>query len=423
MTIRPTFRALSVRNFRLFYFGQGLSQIGTWVQVVAVSLLVLELTGSGVSLGFVPVAQFAPVLALGPWAGLLADRHDRHRLLLVLSVVGALGAGLFCVVVFAEATTLMWAYGLTALSGIVQAMENPIRRVLLTDLVDAGDIPNAVGLFSAMMTTSRVIGPALAGLVILGPGLVWCFALNALSYVVQVMLLLRLDRSRFRAQQRVAAAPGQLVAGLSYAWNNREIKQTLLITAAVTTLALNYPVVLPLLATRDLGGSGTAYTTLFAVLSVGSVMGSLAVARRSDVDPRFVSVGALALGVSTLVLAGAPNLVSAALLAVPVGFFGVLVVSGANTVVQLRSAPEYRGRVLALITVVVAGSNPIGGPVIGFVSELSSARVGLALGGGAAVVAGTAGLAASAAGATSNGGERSHGRERRWTVRRRGERE
>lgn len=386
-----TFRSLRVRNFRLYFAGQGLSQIGTWIQVVAVSLLVLDLSGSGVALGFVPAAQFLPVIVLGPWAGLLADRLDRHALLIGLSVFGTASAGTLAAVVLTDSSTLWWAYGLTLTSGVVQAMENPIRRALLSDLVQPVDVPNAVGLFSALMTSSRVVGPAIAGLVIIGPGLAWCFALNALSYVLQVLLLVRMDRARFRHHDRVVRARGQLLDGFRYTWRHPEIRFALLVTATVSTLALNYPVILPLLTSRVFGASDVAYTTLFSVLSVGSVVGALLIARRTDVDGRFLSWASLGLGLSTLLMSVSPNLGMAFALALPVGVFNIFVVSGANSIVQLRCDPSYRGRVLALTMVVVVGSNPIGGPLIGWVSEVTSARVGLAVGGVGAVGAGMAG--------------------------------
>jgi len=375
-----TFRSLRNANFRLFAAGQLISNTGTWMQMVAIGLLVLDLTDSGVAVGLVTAAQFVPILGLGAWAGLLADRSERLRLLMAVNAFGGIVAVAFAVLVLTDTTALWAVYLLTLLVGVVTAIENPTRRAFVTDIVDEPDVPNAVGLNSTLMTGSRVFGPAVAGALIAGPGIGWCFAANALSYLPQLWLFARMDRSRFRVSGRVAKAKGQLREGLRYAWSAPELRLPILLVCAVSTLAFNFPVVLPLFATRDLGGSPTTYTLLFSLMSAGSVFGALTVARRTEANTRFLALGTLALGAAMLGLAAAPGLLLACLLVLPVGVTSVLVISGSNAVLQLKSAPAMRGRVLALMSVVFLGSTPIGSPIAGFVSEEFGARWALVMG-------------------------------------------
>jgi MFS family permease len=375
-----TFRSLKSRNFRLFFVGQIISQTGTWMQMVAIGLLVLDITDSGVAVGLVTAAQFLPILVFGAWGGVLADRRDRHRLLIVMNVVGAVVAFAFAVLVLTGREAMWSIYALTFAAGFVTALENPARRALVTDMVVDADVPNAVGLNSTMMTTSRVFGPALGGALIAGPGIGWCFAVNAISYVPQVLLFLKIDRAELRPSAPVAKARGQLREGLRYVWGEPQLRLPLLLVAAVGTMAFNFSVILPLFATRDLEGSETTFTTMLSIMSIGSVIGALAIARRTGADTAFLARCALALGVAMVALAIAPVTWLAYLAAVPVGVASIMVVSGSNAVVQLATAPAMRGRVLALIAVVFLGSTPIGGPITGWISETLGARWALGLG-------------------------------------------
>lgn len=382
-----TFRSLQVRNFRLFFAGQSLSQTGTWMQMVAIAYVVLGLSDSGVMLGLATAAQFGPILLLGAWAGVLADRLDRHRLLLGLNLAGALVGGAFAALVLSGAAELWSVFLLTAAAGTVTALENPARRAFVTDLVDDDGTANAVGLNSTLMTGSRVLGPALAGVLVAGPGVGWAFAANAVSYLPQLWLFRRMDRRQFRPVERVPRGRGQLREGLRYAWGTAELRLPLVLVAVVGTLAFNYSVVLPLFAERDLGGGPATFATMFSVMSVGSLLGALTLARRTTADTRFLAHATLGLAAATFALAAAPSLWVAMALSVPVGAAGVLVIAGANATVQLRSAAEMRGRVLALLAVVFLGSTPIGGPIAGWVSERLGARAGLAMGAVASLLA------------------------------------
>lgn len=383
-----TFRSLRSHNFRLFFGGQIVSQTGTWMQMVAIGLLVLDLTDSGVAVGLVTAAQFLPILVLGAWGGVLADRRDRHHLLLTMNAIGAAVALAFAVLVLTDLHELWSIYVLTFAAGTVTALENPTRRAFVTDLVPDIDVPNAVGLNSTLMTSSRVVGPAVAGALIAGPGIGWCFAVNALSYLPQLWLFARMDRSSFRPSERVAKAKGQLRDGLRYVWGQPDLRLPLLLVTAVGTMAFNFSVILPLFATRDLNGGPATFTTLFSIMSVGSVVGALTIARRTHADTAFLSRCTIALGVAMVVLAVAPVTAIAYLAVIPVGITSVMVISGSNAVVQLGTDPAMRGRVLALLAVVFLGSTPVGGPISGWISEEFGARWALGLGAATSLLAG-----------------------------------
>jgi MFS family permease len=375
-----TFRSLRVRNFRLFFTGQLVSQAGTWMQSVAIIWVVLQLTDDGVALGFATAAQFLPVLVLGAWAGVVADRVDRHRFLLVTQSAFAVVAAGFTVLTFADAATLPLIYLLSGLFGIVTALDNPARRALVVEMVGERDVPNAVGLNSALMTASRVIGPAVAGVLITTVGARWCFLVNALTYGAVLVALARIDRAQLRTPPRVLRASGQLREGFRYVWSTPELRLPLVLLTVIGTLAFEFQVTLPLLAERTFGGGAGTFTMLYSAMSAGSVLGALVVARRTDADTLFLARSAVSLAVAMGLLAVAPNEWFALAAVVPVGLASIFLISGSNAVIQLRADPSMRGRALALTAVVFLGSTPIGGPIAGAVSEHLGARSGIAMG-------------------------------------------
>jgi MFS family permease len=384
-----TFRSLRTRNFRLFFFGQLVSQAGTWMQSVAIIWVVLQITGDGVALGLATAAQFLPVLILGAWGGVISDRVDRHRFLLATQSAFLVVALAFAVLTFTDNINLPLIYLLSACFGTIMAIDNPARRSLVVEMVAETDVPNAVGLNSAIMTGSRVIGPAIAGVLITTVGAQWNFVANAATYLAVLGALLAMDRSALRTPPRVAKAKGQLRQGFRYVWATTELRLSIILLTVIGTLAFEYQVTLPLLAERSLNGGANTFTTLFSAMSAGSVVGALLVARRTDVDTGFLARAACGLGLAMAALALAPNTWLALAAVVPVGFFSVFLLSGSNAVIQLRADPSMRGRVLALTAVVFLGSTQIGGPIAGAVSEHIGARAGVGLG---AIASGLAGL-------------------------------
>jgi MFS family permease len=382
-----TFRSFDSRNFRLFFSGQIVSQAGTWMQSVAIVWVVLDLTGSGLALGLVTAAEFLPILLLGAWAGVITDRVDRHRMMLATQGAFLALAFTLSVLTLTGNATVPALFALSLVFGTINAFDNPSRRALVVELVGEDDVPNAVGLNSALMTGSRVVGPALAGLLIAGPGAGVAFAVNTVTYVAVIAALARMDRSQFRAAPRVAKAKGQLREGFRYVWRTPDLRLPLIMVAVIGMLAFNYQVSLPLIAERTFGGTATTFTLLFATMSVGSVAGALLVARQTDLGLGFLLRAGTGLAVSSFALALAPTLLLAFLASLAVGFTNVLIISGANAVVQLRAAVLMRGRVLALLSVVFLGSTPIGSPIIGFVAEELGPRAAVGLGGVATALA------------------------------------
>lgn len=383
-----TFRSLRTRNFRLFFFGQLISQTGTWLQSVAVIWVVLQLTDDGVALGLATAAQFLPVLVLGAWAGVVADRVDRHRFLLGTQLAFALVAAAFTAMMFLDLESLPAIYLLSGLFGIITALDNPARRAFVVEMVDETDVPNAVGLNSALMTGSRVLGPALGGVIITVYGADWAFALNTVTYAAVLVALVRIDRSLLRSATRVVRGSGQLREGFRYVWGTPELRLPLVLMAVVGTLTFEYQVTLPLLAERSLDGDAGTFTLLYSAMSAGSLVGALLIARRTHADTRLLARASVALGGFTALLAIAPTTPWALVAVVPVGLSMIFLISGSNAVIQLHAEPSMRGRALALTAVVFLGSTPIGGPIAGAVSEHLGARAGVAMGALAALLAG-----------------------------------
>jgi MFS family permease len=387
-----TFRSLQHPNFRIFFVTQGISFIGTWLQLAAQTLLVYRLTDSGTALGLLTAIQFAPTLLLGAWAGVVIDRHDKRRLMAATSTAMLLAAATLGVLVLTDHVTVGAVYVLAAVLGLANTFDNPARRTLVNDLVPDEELVNAVALNSTLVTSARIIGPAVAGGLIATVGIGWCFVLNAVSFVPVLSGLRRMDPATFRSKP-VARAKGQLRAGLRYAMSIDDLRVPLLLMAVVGTLSFNFAVLLPLLAERDLGGNDVTYTVLTSFFGIGSLVGSLRMARRDLIDTRFLARSALALGLSSGLLAFAPSIPIAALILLPAGYAGIGVLSGGNAVLQLATSAEMRGRVLALYTVVFLGSTPIGGPIAGWSAQRFGTATGIVIGAVAAVAAGVAVLA------------------------------
>jgi len=382
-----TFRSMSVRNFRLYFAGQFVSATGTWMQAIAQMWLVLQLTGSGVALGVTTALQFTPMLVAGAWGGVIADRMDKRRLLIATQVLSG-GLALLLGSITALGVVELWMiYVLAFLLGCVTALDNPARRAFVVEMVGAEHVTNAVSLSSALFTAARVFGPALAGIVIAVAGVSWCFFANAISYSAAIAAFALMRKGEFFSVARAPRARGQLRAGLRYAWSTPELRLPLVLTAVIGTLAFNTQVVLALLARETFHGDAGTYGALYALLSVGAVVGALVTAHQAVATRRFLLLAAGAYGALMLLAAAAPSLVTEMLVLVPTGAAGVAFVAMANGVLQTHTDPLMRGRVMALFSVAFLGSTPIGGPIVGWVSQTFGARAGLALGGLAALLA------------------------------------
>lgn len=375
-----TFDSLRIRNFRLFFAGQMVSQVGNWMTLVAQSLLVLSVGGNGVSVGVLTAFQFAPVLLLGPWAGLVADRSDKRKLLMVVQAFGMVQSFALAALAFSDDPSLVALYLVAMAGGVATAFDNPARRSFVVELVDEGRLNNAVSLNSALMTSARVVGPALAGLLIATVGFAWCFALDGVSYLAVLAAYARMDASTFRRGPVPEKGRGQVRAGLRYVAGVTELRVPLVMMAVVGTFAFNFSVVLPLLVRRTFGAGDTAFTVLLSVISVGSLIGALAAARRRAITLRHVVVAAGVFGVALVVFTASPNLAAALPLGLLLGAASIGFLTASTAIVQVKADPAMRGRVLALQAMVFLGSTPIGGPILGAICDAWGPRSGLATG-------------------------------------------
>jgi MFS family permease len=385
---RETFRSLGVRNFRLFFGGQLISQIGNWLTLVAQTLLVLKLTGNGFAVGLLTACQFAPVLFIGAWAGLIADRSDKRRLLMIVQTIAMLQSFALAFLAFMSHPPVVAFYAVALIGGCTIAFDNPARRAFVNEMVAEEDVQNAVSLNSALMTSSRVVGPALAGLLVATVGFGWCFLLDAISYIAVLVALYRMRTEELRRPPVTPKAKRQVREGLKYARGVRELWVPLVMMAVVGTLSYNFQTVFPIFATKDLHGNGTTFTLLFSVVSVGALFGALRTARRTTSTIRSVATASLGYGAAMALMAIVPNQWLAYVVGVALGVASITFLVSSTAIVQLEAAPEMRGRVLALQAMLFLGSTPIGGPIVGWVSDQFGARWAIALGAVAALGAG-----------------------------------
>lgn len=384
-------RALGVRNFRLFFFAQMLSQAGTWVQIVAQTLLVLRLTGSGLALALVALAQFGPTMILGAWAGVVVDRTDKRVLMYVTQSIMMVTAVAIGLLVHFDAATVGVVYAAAAVMGIANAFDNPARRSIAAELVPQPLIISAVGLNSVVMTSAQIAGPAIATIVLATAGIAWCFLLNGVSFLPVIIAMAAI---RFGEAPPAPPEPrrrGQFTEGLRYIWSTPELRFPLLLLASLASLTFNWQVLLPLFADRELAGGDSAYTTLAALMGVGSLAGSISVARLSSVDTRLLSKVACGLALATLGVAASPNLVVSGAVVVFWGLASSMLIAGTQSALQVQAAQAMRGRVMALYGVVFLGCLPIAGFIGGLVAEALSTRYALAVNAVAALACGVVG--------------------------------
>jgi len=385
--LKDTFRSLQVRNFRLFFVSQTISQTGTWMTMVAQTLLILDLTGSGVLLGFLAAAQFGPVLLFGAWGGTLADRFDKRQVLF-FTQVGAMAQSLVLgLVVLTGNSSVGNVLLLATVQGILTAFDNPARRAFVVEMVPPENVANAVSLNSALMTTARVLGPALAGLLIGLFGYAWCFLGDALSYLAVIAGLALIRPSELFSAEKVERGRGQVRQGLRYAFSSRDQLVPLVMMAVIGTLAFNLSVTTPLLITGPLAGTKQSYTLVLSTMSVGSVIGAIATARRRQVPFGHLIWSAMAFGVGLLMLAGTPTLWAAYPIAVLVGLGSIAFMTTATAMMQLAADPQFRGRVLSLQAIVFFGTTPLGAPFIGWVADRFGPRQAILIGAVSCLVA------------------------------------
>jgi len=387
-----TFSSLKVPNYRLYFTGQSISMVGTWMQMTAQAWLVLTLTHSSTDLGLTVALQALPVLLLGPYGGVIADRVDKRRLMIVLQIaMGFQALMLGLLVVFGSAR--FWEICLLAVVlGLNNAFENSARQAFVREMVGKDELRNAITLNSVTVNAARAVGPAIGGVLIATVGIGVCFLLNAASFAAVVTSLLIMDRSALRPSPPSGRASGQLREGLRYAARTPTIAIPLAMMGLVGLFAYEFSVSLPVLAERSFHGGAEAYGFMTAAMGIGAVIGGLFTAARGRTGLRPMIIASVGFGAAILVCAFAPflGLTYAALLFV--GWASVSFIAIGNSTIQLSAEPSMRGRVIALWQVAFQGTTPVGGPAIGWIIALTDPRIGLAVGGASCFAAAIGGV-------------------------------
>lgn len=387
---RRTFSSLTDPNYRAYFLGSAVSVSGTWMQRVAQDWLVLQLTHSGVALGTASALQFAPVLFLGAWGGAVIDRVDRRRLLLLTQLLSALLAAVLGLMTATGLVTLWMVYALTLGLGVVTVFDSPARQTFVAEMVGTDKVINAQSLYSTVHNGGRLIGPALAGIVIAWLGVAAAFGINAVSFVAMIVALASMDVGALQRVPPTPRAPRQIREGMAYLWGHAELRVSLLLVAVVGVFGQNFRVVLPLLAQDTYRSGAQSYGYLTAALGLGAVIGALGSAARSRSSLRGLLLTCLAFGGVNLLAAAMPSFGLALTAIVGIGVTNIVFNTVARTLMVIASDPSTRGRVMALYNIVFLGSTPIGGPLVGWACQEWGARSGFAIAGLTAAVAAAA---------------------------------
>jgi MFS family permease len=387
VSARRTFSSLSNHNYRKYFFGQTTSLIGTWMQMTAQSWLVFTLTHSATDIGLVVALQTLPVLLLGPYGGVVADRVDKRRLMIVLQGMMGVEAAILAALSLTHVVTYVDVCILAMVLGLNNAFENPSRQSFMMEMVGPKDLRNAVSLNSTMNNVARAVGPAIAGILIASFGEGWCFAINAVSFVAVVVSLMIMDLSILTPSVPTERARGQLREGFRYIAATPKLLYPLIMMALVGMLAYEFQVTLPIVAGRVFHGNSEVYGVLMASMGVGAVIGGLWTASKGKTGTRAITRAALFFGAFITVAALSPKIGIECFALALVGFTSVAFLSMTNSTLQLETDPQMRGRVMALWAVAFMGTTPIGGPLIGWITSETNARVGLGVGAASCFVA------------------------------------
>ncbi|WP_038677265.1 MFS transporter [Pimelobacter simplex] len=379
-------------NYRLYFAGSLISNIGTWMQRVAQDWLVLTIPGNGgAALGITTGLQFLPVLLLSPYAGVVADRFSKRRLLQVTQAVMALSALLLGVIAATGSAQTWHVYVIAFVFGIGAAFDAPARQAFVSEMVGTDDVANAVSLNSAAFNSARLIGPGLAGLLIgVGGGGMratgWVILANAVSYLAVIYQLRRMDPAELHSPKAAARTPGMLREGVAYLRGQPKMLMILVLVFFVGTFGMNFQITSALMATEVFGKGAEEYGILGSFLAIGSLTGALVAAGRAKVRLRLLLGAAIAFGVLEIAAGLVPSYLTFVLLCPLLGFSVITVLNSCNALLQIESAPALRGRVMAIYMTIVMGGTPLGAPVIGWVGEQYGARWTLILGGALVLV-------------------------------------
>jgi MFS family permease len=380
-TLNRTFSSLKVRNFRLFFIGQTVSNSGNWLTTVAITLLVLHLTNSGVDVGILSACQFGPMLLFAVWGGAVADRRNKRNTLFLTQSLEMAQSVTLAVLAFMPHPPVGALFVVAFAGGTMLAFDNPLRRSFVTEMVPEEEIPNAVALYSAIVNTARVFGPALAGLLVVTVGYGWCFTVDAISYLTVLAALWMMRPSELRTPPPRPKAKGDIRATFSYIASRPNLRISFVVLAVVGLLGSNLNVVLPLFVEKGLNEGDGAFTIVYAVFSAGALVSALLVANRQLVGIRHVLIGAASLGVAMLALAGVPGLAATLPVIFAVGLTSILFMTSSTAIVQVESEQSMHGRILALQIVLLVGTAPLSGPLLGWMADALGPRAPLVVGG------------------------------------------
>jgi MFS family permease len=375
-------RSLAVRNYRLYFFGQVISLTGTWAQWIAQDWLVLQLTNSGTVLGIVTALQFAPSLLLSLYGGALADRGDKRKLMLATQTGLGLAALVLGVLDLSGVVALWHVLVLAGIVGVFSALDAPIRQAFVVEMVGPADLPNAVALNSTSFNLARIIGPAIAGLVISVFGTGWAFLGNAVSSLAVLAGLSLMRSAELSVSDRVQRRSGQYRAAVRYVRTRSDLVLPMLLMFIIGTFGMNFQISIALVAKQVFHRGADSYGLLSTMLAIGATLGSLAATIRRTRPTRLFLIGAALAFSLTEMLAGLmPSFGLTALALIPAGFTMITMAQSANATVQLGVEPTMRGRVMGLYMLCFMGGTPVGAPIVGWVAELFGPRWGM-LGGG-----------------------------------------
>ncbi|MFB7370594.1 MFS transporter [Streptomyces sp. NPDC056222] len=382
-----TFSSLRIRNYRLFFTGAIVSNTGTWMARITQDWLVLSLTGSAAAVGITTALQFLPMLLFGLYGGVIADRYPKRQLLLISQA--ALGlCGLALAVLTLSGHVQVWhVYLIAFLLGMVTVVDNPARQSFVSEMVGPDQLRNAVSLNSANFQSARLVGPAVAGLLIATIGSGWSFLLNGLFFLAPLAGLLMMRPAELHKVERAPRGKGQLREGLRYVAGRPDLIWPIVLVGFVGTFGFNFPIWLTAFADDIFHVGAGTYGFLNTLIAAGSLAGALFAARRGSTRLRMVVVAAVVFGLLEIAAAVSPSFWLFALLLVPIGMFGLTVNITANSAVQLATDPAMRGRVMSLYMMVFAGGTPIGAPLLGWITDTYGPRVGFATGGLVSLVA------------------------------------
>ncbi|GGU32161.1 MFS transporter [Streptomyces lavendofoliae] len=382
-----TFSSLKVRNYRLFFTGAIVSNTGTWMARITQDWLVLSLTGSAAAVGITTALQFLPMLLLGLYGGVIADRYPKRNLLMLSQ--GALGlCGLALAVLTLSGHVQVWhVYLIAFLLGLVTVVDNPARQSFYSELVGPAHVRNAVSLNSANFQSARLVGPAVAGALIASVGSGYAFLVNGLSFLAPLVSLMLMRTGELHQVERAPRGKGQLREGLRYVAGRPELIWPIALVGFVGTFGFNFPIWLTAFSDDVFHAGAGTYGFLNTLMAVGSLIGALLAARRGTSRLRLLVGGAVAFGVLEIAAALSPSFWVFALLLVPIGMFGLTVNVTANSSVQLATDPVMRGRVMSLYMMVFVGGTPVGAPLLGWITDTYGARVGFATGGAVSLAA------------------------------------